>query len=74
MILFNKEFTHHSIILTFVVSNGCKLFQLHVNNAFLNGFLEETVYITQPPGVELNDKFFVLKRNKAICELKQAPC
>ena len=53
---------------------GWKLWRLDVKSAFLNGPLEEEVYITQPPGFELKgseDK--VLKLKKALYGLKQAP-
>jgi len=32
--------------------NGCKLFQMDVKSAFLNEFINEKVYGTQPPGFE----------------------
>ena len=41
---------------------------------FLNGFINEEVYVTQPPGFE-HDKFpsHVLKLRKALYGLRQAP-
>ena len=48
-------------------SNGCK-------KSFLNGFIEEEVYIDQPPGFETNNKgTHVSKINKALHGLKQSP-
>jgi len=45
-----------------------------VKSAFLNGPLEEEVYITQPPGyVVAGQEDKVYKLNKALYGLKQAP-
>jgi len=60
------------IILTLALSYGRKLFQLDVNNAFLNGTLEENVFMKQPPSFEVTDKSLICKLNKAIYGLKQA--
>jgi hypothetical protein len=40
------------ILLTFFVAKGFRLYQMDVKSAFLNGFLEEEVYVRQPPGFE----------------------
>jgi hypothetical protein len=40
------------ILLTFSVANGFKLHQMDVKSAFLNGMLEEQVYLRQPLGFE----------------------
>jgi hypothetical protein len=40
------------ILLAFSVTTGFKLHQMDVKSAFLNGVLEEEVYVRQPPGFE----------------------
>jgi hypothetical protein len=51
-----------------------KLHQMDVKTTFLNGVIEEEVYIEQPQGFEVEDKKnHVWKLKKALYGLKQAP-
>jgi hypothetical protein len=51
-----------------------KVYQMDVKSAFLNGNLEEEVYIEQPEGFQLTKKGdYVCKLNKSLYGLKQAP-
>jgi hypothetical protein len=61
------------ILLAFSMAKGFRLYQMDVKSAFLNGFLEEEVYVRQPPGfesVELPHRVYKLR--KALYGLKQA--
>ena len=50
------------------------LHQMDVNTTFLNGMIEEQVYIKQPQGFEFEDIVtHVCKLKKALYGLKQAP-
>jgi len=60
------------LILTLAITNQWMLVQLDVNNAFLNGLLNETVYMSQPPGFQLSNPSLVCKLNIALYGLKQA--
>ncbi|KAH9672528.1 hypothetical protein KPL70_017763 [Citrus sinensis] len=54
--------------------NKWKIFQMDAKSAFLNGFLEEEVYIEQPLGyVVKRHENKVLRLKKALYGLKQAP-
>jgi hypothetical protein len=62
------------IILSLVVAKGWSMRQLDVQNAFLHGFLEEDVYMRQPPGYEdITRPNYICKLDKALYGLKQAP-
>jgi hypothetical protein len=62
------------ILLAFAASKGLKFYQIDVKNTFLNGVIQEEVFVRQPPGFE-NPKYpnRVYKLLKALYELKQAP-
>ncbi|KAJ4755031.1 hypothetical protein LUZ62_089436 [Rhynchospora pubera] len=62
------------IVLSLALSNNWAIRQLDVNNAFLHGQLQETVYMHQPPGF-VNPAFpsHVCLLKKAIYGLKQSP-
>jgi hypothetical protein len=61
------------ILLALAAHYGFALTQINIKTAFLNGELEEEVYVQQPPGFEEGPPGYVLKLNKALYGLKQAP-
>jgi hypothetical protein len=62
------------ILLAFAASKGFKLYQMDIKSAFLNGFIQEKVYVMQPPGFEkLKYPHRVYKLSKALYGLKKAP-
>jgi hypothetical protein len=61
-------------LLAFVASKGFKLYQMDVKSIFLNGVIQEEVYVRQPSGFE-SPKYpdRVYKLSKALYGFKQAP-
>jgi len=62
------------LLLALAAQNGWHIFQLDVKSAFLNGVLNEEIYVEQPDGFEkeiTSNKVYLLK--KTLYGLKQAP-
>ena len=61
-------------ILAYACSKRIKVYQMDVKSTFLNGELEEEVYIEQPQGFLLSEHGdFVCRLKRALYGLKQAP-
>jgi len=62
------------LFLAFATFKDFKVYQMDVKSAFLNGDLEEEVYIEQPDGFQFSDHGdMVCKLKKALYGLEQAP-
>jgi hypothetical protein len=68
------RYTSIHTIIALVASMGWKLHQIDVKTTFLNGEIDEEVYIEQPKGFMIQDeKTHVCRLKKAMYGLKQAP-
>ncbi|GJX99523.1 retrovirus-related pol polyprotein from transposon TNT 1-94 [Tanacetum coccineum] len=62
------------ILLAYACALDFKLFQMDVKSAILNGFINEEVYVAQPPRfIDFKKPDHVYKLKKALYGLKQAP-
>jgi hypothetical protein len=62
------------LILSYACSKNVKVYQMDVKSSFLNGELEEEVYIEQPEGFQLSENIdYVCKLKKVVYGLKQDP-
>ncbi|GKC98631.1 copia protein [Tanacetum coccineum] len=62
------------ILLAYACALDFKLYQMDVKNAFFNGFINEEVYVAQPPGfTDFTKPNYVYRLKKALYGLKQAP-
>ena len=62
------------LVISLAARNSWPIFQLDVKSAFLHGYLEEQVFIEQPPGyIKVGNEDKVYKLKKALYGLKQAP-
>ena len=59
------------MLLAFACHKDFKLFQMDVKSTFLNGYIEEEVYVKQAPGFE-NHTYadYVFRLSKALYRLK----
>ncbi|PKI64786.1 hypothetical protein CRG98_014782 [Punica granatum] len=61
-------------ILSLAVSSQWPIRQLDVKNTFLHGYLNEEVYMTQPPGfIDTSRPDYVCRLRRSLYGLKQAP-
>ena len=63
------------LMLSLAVQLDLEAEQLDVKTTFLNGFLDEEIYMGQPPGfvIEHRDKEHVCKLKRSLYGLKQSP-
>ena len=68
------KFSSIRVLLAFAVQNDMLLHQMDVVTAFLNGTLEEDLYMQQPDGyVQQGKEHLVCKLRKSLYGLKQSP-
>ena len=61
-------------LISIAAEMGWKIHQMDVKTVFLNGIIEEEVYVEQPQGFEIHgSESTVCRLKKAWYELKQAP-
>ena len=62
------------VLIALSVKNGLKVHKVNVTTAFLNGTLDEEVFMRQPEGFEVEEKKnLVCRLKKSIYGLKQSP-
>jgi hypothetical protein len=62
------------ILLAYACAHNIKLYQMDVNSVFLNGYINEEVFVEQPLGFKDDKKSnYIYKLKKALYGLKQAP-
>ena len=67
------HFTTICLIIALVCKYSLKLRQLDIKGAYLNGILEETVYMKQPKGfIRAGDEDKVCKLHESLCGLKES--
>jgi hypothetical protein len=67
------RYTSIQTIITLATSMGWRLHRMNVKTTFLNGEIEEEVYIEQPNGFVIHEESHVCRLKKAVYGPKQAP-
>jgi hypothetical protein len=68
------RYTSIKIVISLALVMGWRIHQTDVKKTFLNGVIEEEVYINQPQGFEVHaKKSHVCRLKKALYRLKKAP-
>lgn len=61
------------VILSLALTYKWEIQQIDIKNAFINGTLQEEIYMSQPAGFVATDKTLVYKLHRSLYGLKQAP-
>jgi hypothetical protein len=61
------------LVLSLAASHKWEIHQMEVKFAFLHRYLQEEIYMEQPPGYVQNDSSLVCRLKKSLYGLKQAP-
>ncbi|KAG1654211.1 hypothetical protein FOA52_010588 [Chlamydomonas sp. UWO 241] len=61
------------VVLAIACERDLEMEQLDIKTAVLNGKLEETIYMQQPPGYEVGGRDMVCRLKRTLYGLKQAP-
>jgi hypothetical protein len=67
------RYTSIRSIIAIATEMGWNIHHMDVKTAFLNGFIEEEVYIEQPQRFEVSEESHVCLLRKVLYGLKQAP-